>query len=71
MAIDINEVAGEPAAEAGRIIINLPPTVLVTAPNGGEVFQPGQPVLIRWDSFDADGSVLRHDVRFFFQPMAA
>lgn len=64
MAIDINEVAGEPAAEAGRIIINLPPTVLVTAPNGGEVFQPGQPVLIRWDSFDADGSVLRHDVRF-------
>ena len=64
MATDINPVAGEPAAGTGRIVINLPPSVLVTAPNGGEMFQPGQPVLIRWDSFDADGSVLRHDVRF-------
>jgi len=64
MADDIQAIAGDADAAALPIVINLPPSVLVTAPNGGEVFQPGQAVQIRWDSFDADNGVLRHDVRF-------
>lgn len=64
MATEMNAIPADSAAQAEGFFINLPPSVVVTAPNGGEVFQPGQSVLIRWDSFDADGTVLRHDVRF-------
>jgi hypothetical protein len=40
-----------------------PPTVQVMFPNGGEIFQGGQQVLIRWSSLDNVG-VVAHDVRF-------
>jgi large repetitive protein len=41
----------------------VPPSVRVTAPNGGERFQPGQQVMIQWQSSDNMG-VVAHNVQF-------
>lgn len=35
--------------------VNVPPTVLVTAPNGGETLQVGQSFDIKWNASDANG----------------
>jgi hypothetical protein len=35
--------------------VNVPPTDHVTAPNGGETLQVGQPFDIKWDASDANG----------------
>ncbi|HEX7186303.1 MAG TPA: Ig-like domain-containing protein [Thermoanaerobaculia bacterium] len=46
-----------------QTIDTIPPTVQVTFPNGGQQFQPGQPVAIQWASSDNVG-VFAHDVKF-------
>jgi hypothetical protein len=43
---------------------NLPPTVTVQAPNGGERLTAGSTFLVRWQSQDFDGEVFRHDVLY-------
>jgi hypothetical protein len=58
-----NHTTPDQGASARRFL-NLPPTVTVQTPNGGEVYQAGQVVTITWESFDFDGEVFRHDVRF-------
>ena len=41
---------------------NAAPTVMVTAPNGGESFYGGQPLTITWSGSDSDGTMLAYDV---------
>ena len=41
-----------------RIFSENIPTVTITSPQGNEIFEPGETVSVKWNSFDADGDSL-------------
>src|SRR5262249_15223335 len=63
--IRVSGLGGSAISTANFMISNdvVTPSVRVTVPNGGERFQPGQQVLIQWQSSD-DVGVVAHNVQF-------
>jgi len=49
---------------AEKIISPNPPEVIVTSPNGGEVFMTGENISVTWEASDPDGDILTYAVSF-------